>query len=73
MCPFQEWTLASQRLRSHFVIRTICLMTTYWEEQQPIWYALRLAGAAASPAAHEQAKPSLRRPNIARHADPRRE
>ena len=48
--------MASQRLRNHYLMTTISLMTTYWEEQQPSWYASGLAAVPASRPAHEQAE-----------------
>jgi hypothetical protein len=57
--PLQEWNLASRRLRNHFLITTIFLMTTDWGEQQPICYASRLVAVPASPAAHEQAEDAI--------------
>ena len=48
--------MASQRLWNHYLMTTISLMTTYWEEQQPSWYASGLAAVPASRPAHEQAE-----------------
>ena len=48
--------MASQRLWNHYLMTTISLMTTYWEEQQPIGYASGLAAVPASRPAHEQAE-----------------
>jgi len=41
------------------LITTIFLMSTYWEEQQPICYAPRPAELPPGPAAHEQAEDAI--------------
>jgi hypothetical protein len=41
------------------LITTIFLMSTYWEEQQPICHASQPAELPASPAAREQAEDAI--------------